>query len=73
MKADFLGKTPCILMGYPRQRTAKSLQKRKCLLIVKKVHRLWFLFFLSQVYFHFFLSPVTITMINWLNTTGKLQ
>lgn len=39
MLVDLLGKTPSILMGYPRQRTAKNLRKRKYCLTVKKVKR----------------------------------
>lgn len=40
MQADFFsGKTPSILMGYARERTAKNLEKRKCCLTVKKVNR----------------------------------
>ena len=39
MQADFLGKTLSILIGYPRQRRANNLEKRKCFLTVKKVNR----------------------------------
>lgn len=34
MLADLLGKTPSILMGYPRQRTAKNLRKKENIVLL---------------------------------------